>query len=317
MRGAHALRAAADQCNFSVHTSHEGVRLPYGDATSRTCSNFAGGSTHTARHGDSRRAHRHRQLRQPRAEPADRGCRGSSSPGSGCPPRTRWARTPASWPAWTSTTGIAADRRPRRDHRGQARLRRLLRDGRHPADARRWRDVRTAPVGGHQRRRLGARRAAVPVGADSRTRTSRRSKTLRGKVIRASSSPASTRASPPTCCRSRWPAPASASSRSAPWRSPTTRPTTATTVMFDVMGFGNAIGGPARLLFQPGVLAAAWGTAIRQLAAGLGVEVDEITETPSSRSRHPRTSTSRSAPSRRARSRRCASRSTAWSRASR
>jgi hypothetical protein len=47
------------------------------------------------------------------------------------------------------------------------------------------------------------------------------------------------------------------------------------TVMFDVMGFGNAIG-DFPILFQPGVLSIAWGTAIRQLAAGLGVEVDEI-----------------------------------------
>jgi hypothetical protein len=47
------------------------------------------------------------------------------------------------------------------------------------------------------------------------------------------------------------------------------------TVMFDVMGFGNPIG-EFPMLFQPGVLGIAWGTAIRQLAAGLGVEVDEI-----------------------------------------
>jgi hypothetical protein len=47
------------------------------------------------------------------------------------------------------------------------------------------------------------------------------------------------------------------------------------TVMFDVMGFGNPIG-ELPMLFQPGVLGIAWGTAIRQLAAGLGVEVDEI-----------------------------------------
>ncbi len=47
------------------------------------------------------------------------------------------------------------------------------------------------------------------------------------------------------------------------------------TVMFDVMGFGNQIG-DLPILFQPGVLSVAWGTAIRQLAAGLGVEVDEI-----------------------------------------
>lgn len=47
------------------------------------------------------------------------------------------------------------------------------------------------------------------------------------------------------------------------------------TVMFDVMGFGNKLG-DLPLLYQPGVLSLAWGTAIRQLAAGLGVEVDEI-----------------------------------------
>jgi hypothetical protein len=47
------------------------------------------------------------------------------------------------------------------------------------------------------------------------------------------------------------------------------------TVMFDVMGFGNAIG-DLPILYQPGVLSIAWGTAIRQLAAGLGIEVDEI-----------------------------------------
>lgn len=47
------------------------------------------------------------------------------------------------------------------------------------------------------------------------------------------------------------------------------------TVMFDVMGFGNQIG-DFPILFQPGVLSIAWGTAIRQLAAGLGVELDEI-----------------------------------------
>jgi hypothetical protein len=48
-----------------------------------------------------------------------------------------------------------------------------------------------------------------------------------------------------------------------------------TTVMFDVMGFGNHIG-DFPMLFQPDVLSIAWGTAIRQLAAGLGIEVDEI-----------------------------------------
>ncbi len=49
------------------------------------------------------------------------------------------------------------------------------------------------------------------------------------------------------------------------------------TVMFDVMGFGNQIG-DLPFLYQPGVLSAAWGVAIRQLAAGMGVELDDITE---------------------------------------
>jgi len=48
-------------------------------------------------------------------------------------------------------------------------------------------------------------------------------------------------------------------------------------VMFDVMGFGKPLD-ELPILLQPGVLGIAWGTAIRQLAAGLGVEVDDITE---------------------------------------
>ncbi|KWX68889.1 diacylglycerol kinase [Mycobacterium sp. NAZ190054] len=50
------------------------------------------------------------------------------------------------------------------------------------------------------------------------------------------------------------------------------------TVMFDVMGFGNEIG-DLPFLYQPGMLSAAWGVGIRQLAAGLGVEVGEIRDT--------------------------------------
>ncbi|WP_375482962.1 diacylglycerol kinase [uncultured Mycobacterium sp.] len=50
------------------------------------------------------------------------------------------------------------------------------------------------------------------------------------------------------------------------------------TVMFDVMGFGKPLE-ELPILFQPGVLSIAWGTAIRQLAAGLGIEVDDMTET--------------------------------------
>jgi hypothetical protein len=48
-------------------------------------------------------------------------------------------------------------------------------------------------------------------------------------------------------------------------------------VMFDVMGFGKPLD-ELPILFQPGVLSIAWGTSIRQLAAGLGIEIDDITE---------------------------------------
>src|SRR6185312_943127 len=49
------------------------------------------------------------------------------------------------------------------------------------------------------------------------------------------------------------------------------------TVMFDVMGFGKPLD-EVPMLLQPGVLGMAWGTTIRQLEAGLGITVDEITE---------------------------------------
>ncbi len=48
-------------------------------------------------------------------------------------------------------------------------------------------------------------------------------------------------------------------------------------VMFDLMGFGSPVDSTP-LLFLPGVLGLAWGTAIRMMATGLGIEVDEIVE---------------------------------------
>ena len=48
-------------------------------------------------------------------------------------------------------------------------------------------------------------------------------------------------------------------------------------VLFDIMGFGRPLT-ETPLLLQPGVLSMAWGSVIRQLAAGLDVELDEITE---------------------------------------
>jgi 4-hydroxy-tetrahydrodipicolinate reductase len=49
-------------------------------------------------------------------------------------------------------------------------------------------------------------------------------------------------------------------------------------VMFDVMGFGGSLD-ETPMLLQPGVLSLAWGSVVRQLAAGLGLELDEVTET--------------------------------------
>lgn len=50
------------------------------------------------------------------------------------------------------------------------------------------------------------------------------------------------------------------------------------TVMSDVMGFGRDPD-DVPMLLKPGILSSAWGTAVRQLAAGLGWEVERIEET--------------------------------------
>ena len=87
------------------------------------------------------------------------------------------------------------------------------------------------------------------------------------------------------------------------------------TVMFDVMGFGKPLD-EIPMLLQPGVLSLAWGSVVRQLAAGLGIELDEVTER-YERSPPPRTSTSRPDTSPRAAPRRCGSRCAGWSTATR
>ncbi|SFQ35474.1 4-hydroxy-tetrahydrodipicolinate reductase [Amycolatopsis arida] len=48
-------------------------------------------------------------------------------------------------------------------------------------------------------------------------------------------------------------------------------------VLFEIMGFGGPLDEPPMLL-QPGVLTLAWGSVVRQLAAGLDVELDEVRE---------------------------------------
>ncbi|GAA0224186.1 diacylglycerol kinase [Cryptosporangium japonicum] len=49
------------------------------------------------------------------------------------------------------------------------------------------------------------------------------------------------------------------------------------TVLFDIMGFGKPlIEDDVPMLLRPGVLGIAWGSVVRQLAAGLGVELDAV-----------------------------------------
>lgn len=48
-------------------------------------------------------------------------------------------------------------------------------------------------------------------------------------------------------------------------------------VLFDIMGFGKPLA-DIPLLLQPGVLSLAWGSVVRQLAAGLGVTLDRVEE---------------------------------------
>ena len=49
------------------------------------------------------------------------------------------------------------------------------------------------------------------------------------------------------------------------------------TVLFDIMGFARPVD-QVPLLLQPGVLSLAWGGVVRQLAAGLGVDLDGLEE---------------------------------------
>jgi 4-hydroxy-tetrahydrodipicolinate reductase len=48
-------------------------------------------------------------------------------------------------------------------------------------------------------------------------------------------------------------------------------------VLFDIMGFGGPLD-DVPMLLQPGTLTFAWGSVVHQIAAGLGVELDEIVE---------------------------------------
>ena len=48
-------------------------------------------------------------------------------------------------------------------------------------------------------------------------------------------------------------------------------------VLFDIMGFGRPID-QVPMILQPGVMTMAWGSVVRQLAAGLEVELDSVDE---------------------------------------
>ena len=73
--------------------------------------------------------------------------------------------------------------------------------------------------------------------------------------------------------------------RSASWRSSTTPPTTQPEVLFDTMGFGQAARRTRRSCCSPACSAFAWGGVVHMIAAGLGVEVDEIREVHERRAR--------------------------------
>jgi hypothetical protein len=49
------------------------------------------------------------------------------------------------------------------------------------------------------------------------------------------------------------------------------------TVLFDIMGFGRQLD-DIPMLLQPGILTMAWGSVVRQIAAGLDVELDSVEE---------------------------------------
>ena len=76
-------------------------------------------------------------------------------------------------------------------------------------------------------------------------------------------------------------------------------------VLFDIMGFGRPLD-QVPMILQPGVITMAWGSVIRLLAAGLGVELDEIVSGMNA-CRPPRTSRWTPAPWRRGRWGRCIS----------
>ena len=158
----------------------------------------------------------------------------------------------------------------------QAGLRGVHRAGRQPP-ARGARGLPAHPGGRRQRRRQRTGVPAVSVaGHPGRAdRSDRRG--CRAREIRASSSTGSIPASPTIClplalagtCQSIQQVRCMEIVDYATYDS--------ATVMFDVMGFGKPLD-EIPMLLQTGVLSMAWGSVIRQIAAGLGVDLDGIEE---------------------------------------
>ena len=175
-----------------------------------------------------------------------------------------------------TVTGIAAVGDLRRADRGAAGVRRLLRDGRHPPGRGHQRRTQAAR-GRHRRRRLGARHAAVPLGHDAaegdrQGRGSRpggrRQRSTSPGVDPGFASDLVPLALASTCQRIE---------QIRCYELADYATYDGAEVMFDLMGFGGPVDATP-LLFLPGVLGLAWGTAIRMMATGLGIEVDEIVE---------------------------------------
>ena len=194
--------------------------------------------------------------------------------GSSSPTRTRWGATPASWPAWAAPSAWRRRATSTRCSALQARLHRAHRHGRRPHLRGSGRPG-ALPGRRHQRGLLEPGHAAVPGAGRPAGRARHRGRGEGGRS--PSSSTASTRASPTTRCRSSSRASASASKRSAAPRSSTTTPTTSPWCS-STSWASAATWTTCPCSSRPGVLTMAWGSVVRQIAAGLGVTLTDVTE---------------------------------------
>ena len=217
----------------------------------------------------------HRQRRPPSPAPASRVIPTSSSSACGCTAPTRPGRTRASSPA-SSPIGVLAtndvDALLALDadcvcYTATADLRPDRGDRRHGAHPR---------VGQERRVELGrAARATRRTSSPTMRKPARRR--VRDAAACRASRRASTPAAPTTSCRSCSPARASTSTTLRVMEIVNYATYAQPTVLFDTMGFGQPLDAKPLLLI-PGVLSFAWGGTVKALAAGLGVELDELRE---------------------------------------